>query len=170
LLMSGTEGIGVATPKELILVAEKNLNTVSQRDTQQSSARRWIHNVGAKISLFVHGIADKMNLKLITAKGHAKLEAQKGDIEITGDKSLRITANKKKLVVTAGEEMVLACGGAYIRLKGGNIEVHAPGPLSFKSASHSLTGGTSMEVEKKTFGEPGGCSSSNEPGNGGGRL
>ena len=160
MLLSGAEGIGLTTPRELVLVAESNLDTVSQRDTQQTSARRWIHNVGKKISLFVHGIAGKMNLKLITAKGHAQMEAQKGDIEITGDQSLRVTANKKKLTVVAGEEMVLACGGAYIRLKGGNIDVHCPGPLSFKSASHSLTGGTSMDVEKKSFGEPKLCSGS----------
>ncbi|MDR2014973.1 MAG: DUF2345 domain-containing protein, partial [Azoarcus sp.] len=157
LLLSGQEGIGLATPQELVLVAERNLDTVSLRDTQQTSARRWIHNVGKKISLFVVGIAGKFNLKLITAKGHAKLEAQSGDVEITGDASLRVTACKQKLVAVAGEEMLIACAGAYIRMKGGNIDIHCPGPVSFKSAGHSLDGPASMDVEKKSFGETATC-------------
>ena len=152
LLLSGVGGICLVTPQELVCAAGKNLDTVSQRDTQQSTARRWIHNAGKRISLFVMGIADKYNLKLTTAKGHAKLEAQTGNIEITGDKSLRVRATKKKITATAGTELLVVCGGAYIRLKGGNIEFGCPGSLSFKSAGHRVDGPTSMEVEKKSFG------------------
>jgi uncharacterized protein (DUF2345 family) len=151
LLLSGQEGIGLATPQELVLVAERNLDTVSLRDTQQTSARRWTHNVGKKISLFVVGIAGKFNLKLITAKGDAKLEAQSGDVEITGDQNVRITANKHKLTAVAGEEMLLACAGAYIRLKGGKIDIHCPGNLSIKSAGHSFDGPASMDVPMRVF-------------------
>jgi len=151
ILLSGTEGIGLATPRELVLAAEKNLDMVSQRDTQQTSARRWIHNVGSKISLFVHGIADKVNLKLITAKGHAQMQAQSGDVEITADKNVRINASKQKLTAAAGEELLLNCAGAYIRLKGGNIDIHCPGNASFKSAGHSFSGPASMDVALPTF-------------------
>jgi type VI secretion system secreted protein VgrG len=110
--------------------------------------------VGKKISLFVVGIAGKVNLKLITARGHAQLQAQSGDVEITGDQSLRITASKKKLIAAAGEEMLITCGGAYIRMKGGNIDIHCPGPVSFKSAGHSLDGPASMEVPMPSFNSP----------------
>ena len=162
ILLSGAEGIGLATPRELVLAAKKNLDTVSQRDTQQSTARRWIHNAGAKISLFVHGIADKFNLKLITAKGHAKMEAQAGDVEITGDKSLRVSANKQKLTATAAKEMLIACGGAYIRMTGGNIDIHCPGPVSFKSAGRSFSGPASMAVAVKSFGQEDLCDGSDD--------
>ncbi|MCL2591039.1 MAG: DUF2345 domain-containing protein, partial [Betaproteobacteria bacterium] len=145
ILMSGAEGIGLTTPKELALIAEKNLDTVSLRDTQQSTVRRWIHNVGKRISLFVVGVADKFNLKLITAEGHAKLEAQAGDVEITGEQNVRIAANKQKLTAAAREELLLTCAGAYIRLKGGKIDVHCPGNISFKSAGQSFDGPTSLD-------------------------
>ncbi len=35
-------------------------------------------------------------------------------------------------------------GGAYIRIKGGNIEIHAPGKVEHKAATHNLSGPTSM--------------------------
>ena len=170
ILMSGAEGIGLTTPKEMALIAKRNLDTVSERDTQQTTVRRWIHNVGERISLFVVGVAEKFNLKLITAKGHAKLEAQSGDVEITGDKSLRVYASKKKITAVAGEELLVACGGGYIRLKGGNIEFGCPGLLLFKRAAHSFGGPASMEVEKKSFGEPGDCSATEKSGGSGGLL
>ncbi|UXY16952.1 type VI secretion system tip protein VgrG [Chitiniphilus purpureus] len=154
LLASAPAGIALTTANALVLNSGQNLDTVSQRDTQQSTARRWIHNVGSKISLFVQGVADKVNLKLITAKGHAQLQAQSGDVEVVGDKNVRIYANKEKLTATAQEELLLSCGGAYIRLKGGNIEIHGPGSLSVKGSSYTFSGPAQMTTPIKQF--PGG--------------
>ncbi|MDR2926437.1 MAG: type VI secretion system tip protein VgrG [Azoarcus sp.] len=145
LLLSGAEGIGLVTPKEMVLTSGTNLDMVSQNDTQQTSARRWIHNVGKKISFFVHGVAGKFNLKLIAAKGHALLHAQSGDVEIVGDQNLRLYASKKKTTIAAGEELLLACGGATIRLKGGNIDIHCPGKVSVKGANHNFSGSASLD-------------------------
>ena len=153
ILMSGQEGIGLTTPKEMALIARKNLDTVSLRDTQQTTARRWIHNAGKKISLFVDGIAGKFNLKLITAKGHAKLEAQSGDVEITGDQNVRLIGSEEKVVLAAHEEILLQCAGAYVRLKGGNIDVHCPGNILFKSNGQAFEGPASMNPEHPSFPE-----------------
>jgi type VI secretion system secreted protein VgrG len=151
LLLYGEAGIGLTTPQEMVLTSGANMDFISQRDMQQTTARRWIANAGKKISLFVHGIAGKVNLKLITAKGHAQLQAQSGDVEIVGDQNVRIFANKKKLTAVAGEELLLACGGAYIRLKDGNIDIHCPGNLSMKGANISFSGPASMDVPKVQF-------------------
>jgi type VI secretion system secreted protein VgrG len=153
LLASAVDGMGLVSAQEMALIAGQNLDTITHRDTQQTTARRWIHNVGSKISLFVNGIADKVNLKLITAKGHAQLHAQSGDIEVTGDKSLRIVAKKKKLIISAGKELVLNCGGATIRMEGGNIEILAPGVASLKGGTHSFSGPASMNPEHPSFPE-----------------
>ncbi|MDR1423780.1 MAG: DUF2345 domain-containing protein, partial [Azoarcus sp.] len=139
---------------EIALAAGADLYSVSQRDTQQTTGRRWIHDVGKKISLFVYGVADKVNLKLVTARGHVKLWAQSGDVEIVGDKSLLLYADKKQLLAVAKEEMLLNCGGAYIRLKGGDIEIHAPGNISVKSADYQTSGPTSLFIEPMKFPTP----------------
>jgi type VI secretion system secreted protein VgrG len=41
--------------------------------------------------------------------------------------------------------MLLSCAGAYIRFQGGNIEIHCPGQLSFKSANQSSPGPASLD-------------------------
>jgi len=135
----------------MVLASSSNLYTVSQRDTQQSTARRWLHNVGKKISLFVVGVADKFNLRLITAKGHAQFQAQSGDIEITADKNVRLYGSKQKVNMAAKEEAIFMCAGAYIRLKGGNIDIHAPSKVCVKSDGQSFTGPTSMSTKFMTF-------------------
>ncbi|UXY16960.1 type VI secretion system tip protein VgrG [Chitiniphilus purpureus] len=157
LLASAPAGIALTTANELVLNSGQNLDTISQRDTQQTTARRWIHNVGSKISLFVQGVADKVNLKLITAKGHAQLHAQSGDVEIVGDKNVRVHANQQKLEGVAKEEMLLNSGGAYIRMRDGRIELHAPGQISIKASSYHFDGPTSLDAPPRTFKAANGC-------------
>ena len=48
--------------------------------------------------------------------------------------------------IAAGQEILLTSGGGYIRLKGGNIEVHCPGEVSVKGASHALSGPASLSA------------------------
>ena len=153
LLASGAEGLSLTTPQEMVLASGSNLDTISQRDTQQTTVRRWLHNVGKKISLFVLGIKDKVNLKLTVANGHAQLHAQSGDVEIAGDQNLRLYAVKEQLLAAAGKEVLITSqgGGAYIRLKGPDIEIHCPGNLSFKSANQSATGPTNIGMSFPSF-------------------
>ena len=151
LLASSVEGIAFATPQEMVLTSGRNLDTITLRDTQQTTLRRWIHNAGKKISLYVHGIANKFNLKLVTAQGDAQLYAQSGDVEVTADKNVTITANKETLTAAAGKEFLVACGGGYIKISGGKIDVHCPGILSIKAGSHSYQGGASMNVKMPVF-------------------
>uniref|UniRef100_UPI002621F182 DUF2345 domain-containing protein n=1 Tax=uncultured Deefgea sp. TaxID=1304914 RepID=UPI002621F182 len=144
LLIHGQDGLALTTPQSLTQTAGTNLDQIAQRDHNQTTGRRWIHNVGQHISLFVSGVKDKIALKLIAAKGKVQVQAQSDDVEITADKNVKITAIKEKVEIVAGDEVLLACGGGYIRLKGGNIDIHCPSEVSVKGASHELSGGTSL--------------------------
>lgn len=42
--------------------------------------------------------------------------------------------------IQAKDEILLNSGGGYIRLKGGNIEIHCPSSVSVKGASHDFKG------------------------------
>ncbi|WP_259044133.1 type VI secretion system Vgr family protein [Chromobacterium alkanivorans] len=140
LILSGETGIASVTGQSQTLSAEQNLNLVAQRDANHTTGRRWIHNVGKSISLFVAGVQDKIAVKLIAAKGKVQVQAQSDAMEITADKDVTITAAKGVVHVAADQEVLLTSGGAYIRLKGGNIEVHAPGTISVKGARHEFSG------------------------------
>ncbi|MBP4044047.1 DUF2345 domain-containing protein, partial [Chromobacterium violaceum] len=151
IVLSGPAGIVNATEQSQTLSAGTNLDIVSQRDANHTTGRRWLHNVGQHISLFVAGVKDKVALKLIAAKGKVQVQAQSDAMEITADKDVTITSCKERIVVNAKEEILLTAGGAYIRLKGGNIEVHAPGAVSVKGASHDLSGPASLNAPMPTF-------------------
>ncbi|WP_306475263.1 DUF2345 domain-containing protein [Iodobacter sp. BJB302] len=144
ILLHGEDGVAITSPQSQTIAASTNLDLVAQRDTNQTSGRRWIHNVGQHISLFVAGVKDKVALKLIVAKGKIQMQAQSDDIEITGDKDLKVTACKESITVVAKDEILVTAGGGYIRLKGGNIEIHCPGTVTVKGANHDVSGPAQM--------------------------
>jgi type VI secretion system secreted protein VgrG len=151
ILLHGEDGVAITSPQSQTHTAGTNLDLVAQRDTNQTSGRRWIHNVGSHISLFVAGVKDKIALKIIAAKGKIQLQAQSDDIEITADKNVKITACKEKAEITAGNELLFTSGGGYIRIKDGNIEIHCPGEISIKGASHEMSGPTQMNPSFTQF-------------------
>ncbi|AOY01993.1 type VI secretion system Vgr family protein [Jeongeupia sp. USM3] len=143
IVISAPAGLAQTTPQSQAIAAGSNLDLIAQRDTQQTSGRRWLHNVGEHISLFVAGVKDQIALKLIAAKGKVYLQAQTDNIDINAAKDIQQTANQK-ITVNAGQEILLTAGGGYIRLKGGNIEIHCPGKIDVKGASHSFDGPASL--------------------------
>jgi type VI secretion system secreted protein VgrG len=151
LVLSGPAGIVSATEQSQTLSAGQNLNLVAQRDANHTTGRRWLHNVGQHISLFVAGVKDKVALKLIAAKGKVQVQAQSDAMELTADKDLTITSAKQTIHVNAKQEILLTSGGAYIRLKDGKIELHAPGTISIKGASHNFSGPAQMNPPLPMF-------------------
>jgi type VI secretion system secreted protein VgrG len=146
--ISGPDGVAMASNQSITLAAGTNLDQVAQRDLQQTAGRRWIHNVGESISLFVAGTKAKVKdtFKLIAAKGNIRMEAQDGQLAATAQQDVTITSVNGKVVVQAPKEILLTAGGGYIRI-GANIEIHNPGKQSQRATGFSLTGPTSMNVE-----------------------
>ncbi|WP_249604924.1 type VI secretion system Vgr family protein [Chromobacterium sp. IRSSSOUMB001] len=151
LVLSAPAGIASVTEQSQTLAAGTNLDLVAQRDMNQTTGRRWLANVGKHISLFVSGVANQAAMKLIAAKGKVQVQAQAGEIELTADKDVTITSCKDRVTIAAQEEILLTCDGGYIRLAGGNIEVHCPGTVSVKGASHALSGPASVSMPMPTM-------------------
>ena len=64
---------------------------------------------------------------------------------------MTVTSCKNTITIAAKEEILLTSGGGYIRIKGGNIEVHCPGKVSVKGATHLIAGPDSMNVPMPAF-------------------
>ncbi len=152
LAMSAPAGIAIVTPNAATLSTGTNFDQVAQRDTNQTTARRWIHNVGESMSLFVAG-SDKIKetLKLIAAKGKIQMQAQSGEIEITADQAIKMTAINKDVTMLAPKDITMTSGGGYVKLGGGNIDIHAPGMVSIKCAKLVIEGPVSLGVAAQTF-------------------
>ncbi|WP_205230090.1 DUF2345 domain-containing protein, partial [Azospira oryzae] len=151
LVASAVAGIGITTPQSATFATGQNFDQVSARDTNQSTARRWIHNVGQSISLFVQGIKDKTAIKLYAARGKVDVQAQSDSIEITGDDSLTVISSDDRIFANAKEHITFACGGAYIKIAGGNIDIHCPATASFKAGDYKIEGPTSLAQEMNSW-------------------
>jgi type VI secretion system secreted protein VgrG len=151
LVLSAPAGIAQVTPQNLSLSAGTNLDQTAQRDTNQTSGRRWLHNVGQHMSLFVNGVKDKIAAKFIAAQGKVQVQAQHGEMELTAERDLTMTSTQGKVTIAGKEEVLLTSGGGYIRLKDGNIDIHCPDLASFKAAKHSWTGPDSLTIPMPQF-------------------
>ena len=56
--------------------------------------------------------------------------------------------NKTVAISAPKKHVLLAAQGAYLKLEGGNIEVHAPGKVDFKASKKELAGPQSAKGEK----------------------
>ncbi|RAN85544.1 hypothetical protein B5P41_34420, partial [Bacillus sp. SRB_28] len=53
--------------------------------------------------------------------------------------------------INASQELSITCGGAYIKLSGGNIELGAPGNILLKCTNAQKMGPASLNTPPRTF-------------------
>lgn len=140
MLVASPAGIALSTQDSAHVSAEGNINLVSGQSTHMAIGKSLIAGVAEKLSLF----AQNAGMKLFAGKGKVEIQAHSDNIELTAQKALKAVSATQTIEVIAKEEIVLTSGGAYIRLKDGNIEIHAPGEVDVKGAQHLFAGPASM--------------------------
>ncbi len=129
LLFSAPAGIAQVTPASIQLSSGENIIVTSGADADVSVAKKFRLGVKETISLF----AQWMGIKIFASKGKVEIQAQGDAMDLIAKKTLSIASKDEQVIITAATELVLSCGGAYIRLKDGEIEVGAPGNVRVKS-------------------------------------
>ncbi|MFC0337341.1 type VI secretion system secreted protein VgrG [Kushneria avicenniae] len=133
-------GMTLSTPESTHLAQGHSLGVTSGEDVSLATGRNLIASVSEKLSFFVQ----QAGIKLFAARGKVDLQAQSDNLEATARHNVDVTSSYQKIDLAAAEEILLVSGGAYVRLKGGNIEIHAPGKVDIKGASKSFTGAAEM--------------------------
>jgi type VI secretion system secreted protein VgrG len=153
LIVSAPAGVALLTPADLHASASA-ISFTGGIDISATMGRNFAVAARSGISLFTYGDAkakrksqgDK-GIKLHAAHGKVDVQAQSAQLQASADKDLRIDSTEAKVQATAKEHVLLTAGGAYVKIAGGNIEIHAPGSVFFKAAMKDLSGGTSMTPE-----------------------
>ncbi|WP_147474998.1 DUF2345 domain-containing protein, partial [Pseudomonas amygdali] len=101
-----------------------------------ASGKSLLASVAQSISLF----AQNAGAKLFAAKGKIELQAQSDAMELTAQQKVMITSTAAGIEIAAQEGILLTSGGGYIRIKDGNIEIHAPGTIDVKGAKKTFSG------------------------------
>ncbi|WMY08151.1 type VI secretion system Vgr family protein [Paraburkholderia phenoliruptrix] len=150
MLIASPAGIGLSTQKSMHMSASQHVDLVSGESTHIATGKSLIAGVTEKISLFVQNAG----MKLFAAKGKVEVQSHADNIELTAQKTLKLLAATDSIHTAAKQEILLTSGGAYIRMSGGNIEIHAPGKVDVKGAQHAFSGPASMNVPLPKWPQP----------------
>ncbi len=147
--MASPAGITLSTPESTHLAQGRSLSLSSGEDANIATGKSLVASISEKLSLFVQ----KAGIKLFAARGKVEMQAQSDNLEATARRDLGVTSTEDKIDFAAAEEILLVSGGAYVRIKGGNIELHAPGKVTVKGATKSFGGPAEMYVGKPALPE-----------------
>ncbi|MGF6570065.1 uncharacterized protein (DUF2345 family) [Paraburkholderia sp. GAS333] len=142
LLAASPAGIALSTQQSTQITADKQINLVSGQNIHVATGKSLIASVTEKISLFVQNAG----IKLFAGKGHVQVQAQSDAIELTAQKGVTMISATDMVTVTTKKGILLTSGGAYIRIADGNIQIHAPGTVDVKGASHDFSGWTRLDT------------------------
>lgn len=140
MLFGSPSGIALSSNESAHLSAAQHVNIVSGQSTHLAVGKSLIASIADKLSIFVQGAG----MKLFAGRGKVEVQAHSDNIELTAQKSVKVQSATAKVEVAADQEIYLTSGGAYIRIANGDIQIHAPGKIDIKGASHSLDGPTAQ--------------------------
>ncbi|KHK59694.1 hypothetical protein PI86_07700 [Burkholderia sp. A9] len=117
---------------------------------QVASGERINLHAGRGVAMFAHSDG----VSAIANQGKVTIQSQNDDTQVESAKNIQLTAAGGRLVGTASDEVVLVTsGGAYLKLRGGDIELGCPGTFTVKSAGHAWDGPASMSADMPAFGQ-----------------
>jgi type VI secretion system secreted protein VgrG len=135
-LIASPAGMALSTQASTQIAADEHINLVSAGSTHIAAGKSLIASVAHKISLFVQNAG----MKLFAAKGNIEVQAQSDGIELRAHKGVKIISTEDAIEIAAKREILLTCGGAYIRIKDGDIEIHAPRKIDVKGRDRVFSG------------------------------
>jgi type VI secretion system secreted protein VgrG len=141
------EGFVSATPKSSVSYSGMQYNIVAQQHIQAVAGQRVNIQAGKGVSLFAH----QDGMKHIARAGKLDIQAQQDSIGIAADRDVKITASQGEIAIAAKKSITLSCGGAYIKIADGKIELGCPSDFIVKSGMHKWDGPARQDAELPFF-------------------
>ncbi|MFN4325966.1 MAG: type VI secretion system Vgr family protein [Azonexus sp.] len=142
-------GIAQLTPQNHILAAGQQLAITSRQDINLIAQGNHSLAVKGGLALYTVGqTSDKQKpnqetgIHLHAASGKVSLQSQRGKTTAAADKKVTLASTTGSLVASAKQKILATAQGAYLKIEGGNIELHAPGRVEFKASQKNWTGPT----------------------------
>ena len=145
ILGSAPKGMALVSGEDMQLSASDNLTLTAGKQLDIGAQKDFTLAAGKQLSLY-----SREGAKLFSSNNDIDIQAQGGNITTWSTQDTHISSGKT-LVVTAQDELTLICGGGYIKIKGGNVEIGGPGKLLVKNAGIKKAGSGSMQGVMKSF-------------------
>lgn len=161
LILHAPAGVGMMSAKAVRVSSGTDcVGIMSGHNTDISTGRSFTVAASDTVSLYAQG----QGMQLYAAQGKVDIQAQDDEMGVTAKNDITVSSTEGKIIVNASEELLLSCGGAYLRLKGGNIELGCPKNILLKSMNVQKLGATSLNtpVEELPRGYKGGFTITSE--------
>ncbi|HIH9506546.1 TPA: type VI secretion system Vgr family protein, partial [Klebsiella quasipneumoniae subsp. quasipneumoniae] len=138
ILGSAPNGIALVSGEDMQFSASDNLTLTAGKQLDVGAHKDFTMAVGKQLSLYSHG-----GVKLFSSQNDIDIQAQGGNITTWSTEDTHISSGRK-MVITAQDELTLICGGGYIKITGGNVEIGGSGKLLIKNSGIKKAGAGSM--------------------------
>ncbi|GJH59347.1 hypothetical protein ECZC03_47870 [Escherichia coli] len=130
MLLHAPDGIGMVSARALrIASGSESVGIMSGDNTDITAGQSFTVVAEGAVSL----LSRNQGMQLLAAKGRVNIQAQSDDLSMSSQQNLDIQSSEGKVTVSANQELILACGGSYIKLSGGNIELGCRDRFCYKA-------------------------------------
>jgi type VI secretion system secreted protein VgrG len=148
MLASAPSGIGILSPEAVRLASGgASIGLMSGKNTDISTGQSFTVAASEAVSLF----AQAAGMKMYAGAGKVDIQAQADAMNVSALQDITVASGQGSVKVNASKELILSCGGAYIKLSGGNIELGCPGNILLKAVNVNQTGPASLDTPLVTF-------------------
>jgi type VI secretion system secreted protein VgrG len=141
LLLHAPAGIAMVSPEAICVSSgRESVAITSSRSTDISAGRNITGTAEGAISL----CAITKGLQVKAVQGDVQLHAQSGALHALANNDIKIESLAGRIEISAPEELLLNCGGAFIRIKDGEIELGAPGDIYHRAVYVLKAGATTL--------------------------
>ncbi|MDV5233083.1 type VI secretion system Vgr family protein [Enterobacter hormaechei] len=145
ILGSAPKGMALVSGEDMQLSASDNMTLTAGKQLDVGAQNDFTLAAGKQLSLY-----SREGAKLFSSQNDIDIQAQGGNITTWSTQDTHVSSGRK-MVITAQDELTLICGGGYIKINGGNVEIGGPGKLLIKKTGIRKAGTGSMQGVMKSF-------------------
>jgi type VI secretion system secreted protein VgrG len=128
LLASAPHGVAITSGEHMQLAAGGHLFTTTGGNADAAIGGNFTVAAGNAVSMY----ANAQGMKLYAGAGKVDVQAQADALELTALKGVTIASTSDAVTLNAQKALTLMCGGAYIKLEGGIVEIGSAGEIRVK--------------------------------------
>ena len=133
-MLHSPEGIAITTEESSHMTTGKQLAFTAGDHVSISGGNSFLGSFRKAIRLF----AQLKGIRLFAAKGKVEIAAQTDEIDILGQKKVKMHSNGDWVEITAKEGIIINGGTSYIKITAGGIEHGTNGSWKAHAGSHSI--------------------------------
>ena len=147
LQFSAPKGVVWASPVEAVMVSSATSSLTAGQDINIAAQQQISIGVAKGIALYTVGGAAPSNdplqergIRLHAANGDVRVQSLAGPANLAAQDKVTLASTGADVTLSAAQHSLFTAGGAYIKLDGDNIRIHAPGAVTFKAGRHNFVG------------------------------